>query len=107
MTQVNTEFSQTSAISASRTRCQQVHNLERGASRPILRLQSSEIAPRLDSLCERTNGSHGIFQELADAVTGAGHCLAVSDENGILVRLDSQGSTNGNGDWNGIALGSC
>lgn len=107
MTQIYTGTGHSSAISASWARCQQQHNLVREATRPILRLQSSEVTPRLESLLDRTSGSQGIFQQLAESVTSSGNCLVVTDENGVLVRLDSKNTKPGVGEWNGIALGSC
>lgn len=91
------------AISASWERCEIQHKLKRDTSRPILRLQSSEIAPRLEEMIELTGGRQGIFRQLAGIAADAGHCLVVTDIDGILVRLENNESE---ADWNGIALGS-
>ncbi|WP_069301753.1 hypothetical protein [Neptunicoccus sediminis] len=55
----------TDAIAASWDRCKRRHKLLHDTGRPILRLQSSEIAPRLEQIVERTGGRQGIFQQLA------------------------------------------
>ena len=107
MTHHKLMISSESAINASWTRCQQQYKLSRKASHPIMRLQSTEIAPRLESLLERTEGCHGVFENLAKSVASVGNCLVITDESGILVRLDSNTTKRGTGDWNGIALGSC
>lgn len=107
MARIDTGLDHTDAINASWTRCRQKHKLARNSAQQILRLQASEIAPRLESLLDRTSGNQGIFKQLADSAASAGNCLVVTDENGILVRLDSKNSKRGAEDWNGIALGSC
>lgn len=91
------------AISASWQRCERDYKLKRNAAQPILRLQSSEVAPRLEEMIERTGGRHGIFRKLAKLASDAGHCLVITDNDGILVRLESKGAGK---TWNGIALGS-
>ncbi|MEM1236546.1 MAG: sigma 54-interacting transcriptional regulator [Pseudomonadota bacterium] len=91
------------AIRLSWNRCERQYNLRRDTARPILRLQSSEVAPRLEALTELTGGRQGIFRQLAAIAAEAGHCLVVTDRDGILVRLESKGA---DADWNGIALGS-
>lgn len=91
------------AIRASWVRCERQHKLTRDAAQPILRLQSSEIAPRLECMVERTGGRQGIFRQIARIAADAGHCFVVTDADGILVRLESKGADS---DWNGIALGS-
>ena len=53
------------AIRSSWQRCERAYKLSRDAGRPILRLQSSEVAPRLEALIDRIGGRHGIFQHLA------------------------------------------
>lgn len=107
MTGIVAELSAESAIDASWQRCEQQHKLTRDAARPILRLQTSEVAPRLEKMVERTGGRQGIFRQLADIVTGAGHCLVVTDADGILVRLEGKDADHSKFEWNGIALGSC
>ncbi|MEM8979929.1 MAG: helix-turn-helix domain-containing protein [Pseudomonadota bacterium] len=92
-----------SALNASWARCAKTYNLKRDAARPILRLQSSEVAPRLEALTELTGGRQGIFRQLASVAAGAGHCLVITDADGILVRLESKDAE---ASWNGIALGS-
>jgi transcriptional regulator of acetoin/glycerol metabolism len=94
-------------IAASWARCEGQHRLARDAARPILRLQASEIAPRLEQITERTGGRQGFFRQLA-SVTGDGkRCLVVTDAEGVLVRLETAGMGKRAEDWNGIALGSC
>lgn len=107
MARFDTSLNHTDAINASWARCRQKHKLARNSAQQILRLQASEIAPRLESLLDRTSGNQGIFNQLAESAARAGNCLVVTDENGILVRLDSKNSKRGDEDWNGIALGSC
>ncbi|SFR18607.1 sigma-54-dependent Fis family transcriptional regulator [Poseidonocella sedimentorum] len=95
------------AIAASWERCERQHKLARDAAHPILRLQTSEIAPRLAHITERTGGRQGFFRQLA-AVTGDGkRCLVVTDAEGVLVRLESADPDRTAEEWNGIALGSC
>lgn len=91
------------AIHSSWVRCERQYNLKRDAARPILRLQTSEVAPRLEAMIERTGGRHGIFRQLATLASEAGHCLVITDNDGILVRLENKAAE---ADWNGIALGS-
>ncbi|GAA3868092.1 sigma-54-dependent transcriptional regulator EatR [Celeribacter arenosi] len=91
------------AIAASWARCERVYNLKRNAAQPILRLQSSEVAPRQEAMIDRTGGKQGIFRQLATLAANAGNCLIVTDRDGILVRLESKDAGE---DWNGIALGS-
>lgn len=94
-------------IAASWERCERKHNLLRDAARPILRLQSSEIAPRLEQIVERTGGRQGIIRHLASVAGEVGHCLVVTDAEGVLVRLETGAGQNGVETWNGITLGSC
>ncbi|MEM7598289.1 MAG: helix-turn-helix domain-containing protein [Pseudomonadota bacterium] len=91
------------AIRSSWQRCERTYKLSRDAGRPILRLQSSEVAPRLDALIDQIGGRHGIFQNLARLAREAGHCLLMTDKDGILVRLNGHKADS---DWNGIAIGS-
>ncbi len=91
------------AISSSWSRCERDYNLSRTATHPILKLQSTEVAPRLEAMNEKTGGRHGIFRKLAEVATGAGHCLVITDNEGILVRLESKDA---GPEWNGISLGS-
>ncbi|GMG83164.1 sigma-54-dependent transcriptional regulator EatR [Paralimibaculum aggregatum] len=95
------------AIAASWERCERKHNLVRDAARPILRLQSTEIAPRFAELVERTGGRQGIIRQLAELAVGAGSCLVVADADGVLVRLESQDRVRADFESYGIALGSC
>ncbi|WJS05685.1 sigma-54-dependent Fis family transcriptional regulator [Roseibium aggregatum] len=100
-------FNSEEAIHASWARCERDHRLLRDAAQPILRMQSSEIAPRLSQTVESTGGRQGFFRNLASIAAKAGQCLVVTDADGILVRLEAK-ETSGNGeDWHGIALGSC
>ena len=91
------------AIYSSWRRCERDYNLKRDAAHPILRLQSAEIAPRLEAMIERTGGRQGIFSTLARIAADAGHCLVITDKEGILVRLESKEAEQ---DWNGIGIGS-
>lgn len=103
MTSLNFRKPVTQAIRSSWERCERVHRLSRDVGNPILRLQSSEVAPRLEALTEQIGGRHGIFRKLAQIASAAGHCLVVTDADGILVRLETQDPGT---DWNGIAIGS-
>lgn len=91
------------AIASSWHRCERVHKLKQHAANPILRMQSSEIAPRLEALVTQVGGRHGIFRKLARLAAAAEQCLVVTDKDGIVVRLEWDGTE---ADWNGIALGS-
>ena len=91
------------AIRSSWERCERIHKLNRDVGNPILRMQSSEVAPRLEALTDQIGGRHGIFRKLAQIALDAGQCLVVTDKDGILVRLETQGPST---DWNGIAIGS-
>ncbi|MBT0958422.1 sigma-54-dependent Fis family transcriptional regulator [Alphaproteobacteria bacterium KMM 3653] len=95
------------AIAASWDRCARQYNLRHDAGQPILRLQSSEVAPRLEQIVESTGGRQGFFQHLASVAGEIGHCLVVTDADGVSVRIEHSGVTNGSDGWNGIALGSC
>ena len=103
MTGIQIETNSRDAILLSWSRCAHQYKLKRNAIRPIPRLQSSEVAPRLEAMVERTGGRHGIFRRLADIAADVGHCLVITDRDGILVRLESKEAGS---DWNGIALGS-
>ncbi|MEM1361854.1 MAG: helix-turn-helix domain-containing protein [Pseudomonadota bacterium] len=103
MSGTNHQLPTARAINSSWHRCEHVYNLKRDAGHPILRLQSSEIAPRLEALVTEVGGRQGIFRKLARLAAAAGHCLVVTDKDGILVRLECDGDEV---DWNGIALGS-
>lgn len=107
MTETATGFGQDGVISASWERCAQRHKLVRDAARPILRLQSSEVAPRLEELVERTGGRQGVFRQLAEIAATAGHCFVVTDADGVLVRLETTDTGRANFEANGIAVGSC
>ena len=89
------------ALDASWARCAHHHKLKRDAARPILRLQSSEVAPRHEALTDLIGGRHGIFGKLASVAADAGQCLVMTDKDGILVRLESKDADKS---WNGIAL---
>lgn len=95
------------AIAASWDRCARQYNLRHDAGRPILRLQSSEVAPRLEKIVESTGGRQGFFQHLASIAGEIDHCLVVTDADGVSVRIEHSGATSGSDGWNGIALGSC
>lgn len=94
-------------IAASWERCARQHKLAHKAARPILRLQASEIAPRLERIVERTGGRQGFFRQLALVAGDGKRCLVVTDAEGVLVRLETASPDQGVEDWNGIALGSC
>ncbi|QXT39069.1 sigma-54-dependent Fis family transcriptional regulator [Gymnodinialimonas ceratoperidinii] len=98
---------QTDAIAASWDRCARRYNLRHDTGRPIMRLQSSEVAPRLEKIVESTGGRQGFFQHLASVAGEIGHCLVVTDADGVSVRIEHSGATSGSDGWNGIALGSC
>ncbi|PLS21196.1 sigma-54-dependent Fis family transcriptional regulator [Neptunicoccus cionae] len=95
------------AIAASWDRCARQYKLLSDTGRPILRLQTSEVTPRLEQIVERTGGRQGFFQSLASVAGEIGHCLVVTDADGVLVRLEHSGSRDSLDGWNGIALGSC
>lgn len=103
MRELQTQNDLKGAIAASWQRCELTHKLDRNAARPILRLQSSEIAPRLEELVARTGGRQGVFRQLAELAITAGHCLVITDAGGIVLRIEAPGAVP---DWNGIALGS-
>lgn len=107
MAQFEISSEHSSTISASWMRCREQHHLARDTKRPNLRLQSSEVVPRLESVLDRLSGSQTIVQRLAKPIVTAGNCLAITDSNGILVQLDSNNASRGTQHWNGIALGSC
>lgn len=107
MTIFESENGQQSAISASWKRCERKHRLARNTLRPILRLQSSEVAPRREELVERTGGHLGIFRQIADIAVRSGHCFSVADADGILVRREGKDAQKSDYESNGIALGSC
>lgn len=94
-------------IAASWDRCERQHKLIRDSARPIMRLQSSEVAPRLEQIVERTGGRQGFFRQIANAVGDGKRCLVVTDAEGVLVRLEADGGRDPDADWNGIALGTC
>ena len=94
-------------IAASWERCARQHRLARDSARPIMRLQTSEIAPRLEQIVERTGGRQGFFRQIATVVRDGGRCLVITDADGVLVRLEAAEDGDGARDWNGIALGSC
>ena len=98
---------QTDAIAASWDRCARQYNLRHDTGRPIMRLQSSEVAPRLEQIVESTGGRQGFFQHLASVAGEIGHCLVVTDADGVSVRIEHSGATSGTDGWNGIAVGSC
>lgn len=98
---------QRDAIAASWDRCARQYNLRHDTGRPIMRLQSSEVAPRLEQIVESTGGRQGFFQHLASVAGEIGHCLVVTDADGVSVRIEHSGATSGSDGWNGIALGSC
>lgn len=99
----NSDASMSRAIQLSWERCEHAHGLNRNVGNPILRLQLSEVAPRLEALIEEIGGYHGIFQKLASIATAAGQCLVVTDTDGIVVRLEAQATEFQS---NSIALGS-
>ena len=107
MSQLMEELRVDACIEASWQRCQTQHRLLRNAAKPVLRLQSSEVTPRLDEVVERTGGRLGIFSELSRLATDAGHCLVVTDAEGVVVRFESQSFNKEAFESNGIGLGSC
>jgi transcriptional regulator of acetoin/glycerol metabolism len=94
-------------IKASWDRCELRHRLVRSTSKPVLRLQTSELAPRLEELLDRTGGRLGIFSELSKLATDAGQSLVVTDAEAVVVRFESQSFLRDAFEANGISLGSC
>lgn len=94
-------------IKASWERCELKHGLARATAKPVLRLQASEVAPRLDEFVDRSGGRLGVFTELSMLGMDAGHCLVVTDGDGIVVRFESPSATREAFEANGIGLGSC
>ncbi|WP_299506722.1 sigma 54-interacting transcriptional regulator [uncultured Roseobacter sp.] len=94
-------------IKASWERCELKHGLVRTTAKPVLRLQASEVTPRLDELLERSGGELEIFGELSRLGMDSGHCLVITDADGIVVRFESPSSTREAFETNGIGLGSC
>ncbi|WP_420326203.1 sigma-54-dependent Fis family transcriptional regulator [Mameliella sp.] len=94
------------ALGASWERCELKYKLARDTARPILRMQASEVAPRLEQMIERTGGRNGIFQQLAGIAAETGACLVVSDADGVLVRLEGKQGGRDLFEQKGIALGS-
>lgn len=94
-------------IKASWERCERQYGLVRATANPVLRLQASEIAPRHDELIDRSGGRLGVFSELSKLGKDAGHCLVVTDSDGIVVRFESPSATREAFETNGIGLGSC
>ena len=107
MIKTKNAISSENAIAASWERCERTHRLVRDAADPIMRLQSSEIAPRLDEVVERTGGRRGVIRQLAEIAIGAGQCLIVTDADGIVVRIESEHAARSEFEHHGIALGSC
>ncbi|WP_417522810.1 sigma-54-dependent Fis family transcriptional regulator [Marinovum sp.] len=94
------------ALGASWERCALKYKLARDSARPILRMQSSEVTPRLEEMIERTGGRNGIFRQLAGIAAETGACLVVTDADGVLVRLEGRQSGRDLFERKGIALGS-
>lgn len=86
---------QTDAIAASWERCARQYKLRQDSGRPIPRLQSSEVAPRLEQIVESTGGRQGFFRHLASVAGEIGHCLVVTDADGVSVRIEHSGATSG------------
>ncbi len=107
MNEIETRFVAENAVNDSWDRCDRQHKLARNTSQPILRLQPSEVAPRLDELVERTGGRLGVFRQAAEVISNAGHSFLVADSDGVLVRLDTKSSELPVFERHGIALGSC
>lgn len=95
------------AVGASWERCERKYKLARDTARPILRMQSTEVAPRLEEMIERTGGRNGIFRQLSGIAAETGACMVLTDTDGVLLRLE--GPENGRTifEQNGIAFGSC
>lgn len=107
MTELKSKPSYDESIKQSWERCEVEHGLVRSTAKPVLRLQSTEIAPRLEEVVERTGGRLGVFSELSKLSTDAGHSLVVADADGVVVRFESQAFGRDAFENNGIALGSC
>ncbi|MDO6731457.1 helix-turn-helix domain-containing protein [Marinovum sp. 2_MG-2023] len=95
------------AVGASWERCERTYKLVRDAARPILRMQSAEVAPRLEEMVERTGGRNGIFRQLAGIAAETGACMVLTDTNGVLLRLEGPDNGRAVFEKNGIAYGSC
>ena len=93
-------------VTASWRRCEHQYGLLRNATKPIMRIRSSEIGLRLEDTTERIGGRLGIFRRLSDFAAKTGQCLVLTDANGILVRLAAKSGVDDQEGWHGIALGS-
>lgn len=58
-------------------------------------------------MVERSGGRHGIIRQLAEIAANAGHCLVVTDADGVLVRLEGNEKGRTTFEEHGIAVGSC
>ncbi len=95
------------AIRASWLRCEADYQLRRRTARPILRLQSAEVAPRLERLVDLVGGRRGFIRHLADVAANTGRALVVTDADGVLVRLETDPKDKATIEREGIAVGSC
>lgn len=95
------------ALGASWERCERTYKLARDTARPILRMQSTEVAPRLEEMIERTGGRNGIFRQLSGIAAETGACMVLTDTDGVLVRLEGPEQGRVIFEQNGIAFGSC
>ena len=107
MTELLSQSGQDSALGASWERCERTYKLVRDTTRPIMRMQSTEVAPRLEAMIERTGGRNGIFRQLADIAAQTGACMVLTDTEGVLVRLEGPDRGRLIFEENGIAYGSC
>ena len=95
------------AIDASWERCERQYTLARDSNKPIMRLQTSEVALRFEEMVERTGGRNGIFRQLGEIAASAGQCLVLTDADSVLVRLESKDKGSSDFEREGIVLGSC
>ncbi|MGQ7848103.1 sigma-54-dependent Fis family transcriptional regulator [Granulosicoccus sp. 3-233] len=95
------------AIAESWDRCKHDFSLVQEAMYPVMRLQSTEVTPRLEAMVDKIGGRRGIFQRLADIAGHAGHCLVLCDADQVVVRLEARDKGHSRFERHGIALGSC
>ncbi|MEP3333284.1 helix-turn-helix domain-containing protein [Sedimentitalea sp.] len=95
------------ALGASWERCERKYKLARDTARPILRMQSTEVAPRLEAMTERTGGRNGIFRQLSGIAAETGACMVLTDIDGVLLRLEGPEQGRVIFEQNGITFGSC
>lgn len=95
------------AIFASWKRCERKYNMVRDVAHPVLRMQSTEVAQRLDEVIDRTGGRRGIFQQIAELAAASDQCLSIGDADGVLVRIESKYKDGSEDRHYSVSLGSC